>query len=115
MTTEQDPAVQTLFAIARQDLAEEAFTVEVMSRIDRQRRKAAIGWGAVYLVLVPCALFLVFLLQDAVQVVAHILPTTLIEMGDHQFAHILAPLNSVPSVIVVGLIALRAAYSKIVS
>ena len=115
MTTERDPALQTLFTISRQDLAEEAFTAEVMSRIDRQRRMVALGWSAVYVVLVPCALFIVFLLQDAAQVVAQILPTTLIETGDHQFAHILAPLNSVPSIIVIGLIALRVAYRKIVS
>lgn len=115
MTNDQDPTLQTLFVIARQDLADETFTADVMSRIDRQRRKAAIAWGAVYLALVTCALFLVILFLDAAQVVAHILPTTLIEMDDHQFAQVLAPLNTVPSVIVVGAIALQAAYSKIVS
>lgn len=115
MTNDRDPTLQTLFSIAGRDLPEEAFSAQVMSKIDRQRRRTAFGWSAVYLLLVPCVLFLVFLLHDAAEVAAQILPTALIEVDENRFSQIFAPVNSIPGVVVIGLITLRAAYNKIFS
>lgn len=42
MTDERDPALQSLFAEARQDLPADVFTAGVMSEIDRLKRRAIV-------------------------------------------------------------------------
>lgn len=113
MTIDHDPTLEALFGIAKQDLAEEAFTAQVMSRIDSQRRRAVVGWSCVALVLVSCAWLISIPLLDAVSLVSQFLPSSLIDIEDSRIAQVFAPINSIGGLVVLGLVSLRAAYRKI--
>lgn len=115
MTVDRDPSLESLFEIAKQDLSGEAFTAQLMSRIDRLRRRLVIGWSCVGLVLVLCAWLIAAPLQDAVPVVTRILPSTLVDLDNSRLAQIFAPVNSIGGLVAFGLIGLRTAYRKIFS
>ncbi len=115
MTTERDSAVQTLFDVAKHDLAEEPFVTRVMSQVDNLRRRTVIGWIAVGLVLVACAWLLAAPVQDAVQLLAQALSLSLFEVGDRWIANLMAPINSVAGLVGLGLLGLMAAVRKIFS
>lgn len=113
MTNDHDPRLETLFAISEQDLAEEAFTANVMSHIDRMRRRTAALWGGVALVLAICAWLISIPLLNAMSLVTQILPSTLVDLDNSWLAQVFAPINSIGGLVVLGLIGLRAAYRKI--
>lgn len=115
MTIDRDPALQTLFANAKKDLPGEAFTDEVITRVDKLRRRSVIGWICVGLVLVACAWLLSAPLQDAVHLLTQILPVSLIDLGESWLARTLSPVNSIAALLALGLLGLRMAYRKIFS
>lgn len=114
-----DPTLQTLFANAKQDLAGETFTAQVMSQTDKVNHRAVIGRISVGLVLAPCAWLLATLLQDAVQLLTQSLTlsliVSLIDLDDRWLAQILSPVNNIASLLALGLFGLRIAYRKIFS
>ena len=115
MTDDKDPALQALFAIAKQDVADDAFTDQVMSRIDSLRRRAVIGWSVIGLALLGCAWLLAAPLQDAVPLITQALPSDLIESGQSQVAQVLAPVNSIGGLVAVSFLGLRLAYRKLLA
>jgi hypothetical protein len=116
MTDDRDPTLRTLFANAKQDLAGEAFTTQVMSQT-KLKHSAVIGRIGVGLVLAPCAWLLATLLQDVVhlltQSITLSLIVSLIDLDDRWLAQMLSPVNNIASLIAFGLIGLRIAYEKI--
>lgn len=115
MTFDGDPTLENLFDVARQDLSEEAFTMQVMSQIDRLRRRAVIGWSCVGLVLAICAWLLSEPILDVVFLTTQILPQSLIELDDRWPAQLLTPVNSIASLVAIGFLGLRMVYRKIFS
>ncbi len=113
-----DPTLQTLFANAKQDLAGEAFTTQVMSQT-KLKHSADIGRIGVGLVLASCAWLLATPLQDAVQLLTQSLTlsliVSLIDLDDRWLAQILSPVNNIASLLALGLFGLRIAYRKIFS
>lgn len=115
MTTDQDPLLHSLFAIAEQDMSGEPFTTEVMSQIDRQRRSAIIVWICVGLVLLACLWLISAPLLNAINLATQVLPRSLVELDDRWLARILSPVNSIGAVVAFGFLGLRMAYRKIFS
>ena len=113
MTDDRDPVLQNLFEAAEQRFDNEAFVADVMSQIDRMRRRSIIGWLCVGLALIPCAGLLAMLFQDILLVLAQVLPLTLIETEVEWFAQALAPVNTIGALVAFGFLGLRAAYRRI--
>lgn len=113
MTIDQDPQLASLFENAEEEFSDEIFTTRVMSAVDNRRRRSIIGWVLSGLVLASCAWFLVLILQDAVLMLAQILPDTIIDMDNGLAAQLLAPVNSVSGLIGLGALALWAAFKKL--
>ena len=115
MTDDRDPTLQALFTNARQDLAGEEFTARVMSKADKLKHRAVIGWVCVGLALVSCAWLLAAPLQDSVHLLTQALTLSLINLDDRWLAQILSPMNNVASALALGLIGLRIAHRKVFS
>ncbi len=113
MSTDLDPKLKELFALAKEDYPGKEFTSAVMSQVDRQSRRRMIAWISVGLLLAPGVWVLATLLQDAVLLLTQVLPSTLVDIDDRRLADALAPLNSVSSVLALGLVGLGLAYRKI--
>lgn len=115
MTVDRDPTLQSLFDIAKQDVPEEPFVTDVMSHVDSLRRRAAIVWSCVGLILIGCLWLLAGPVQDAVQLLTQALSISLVDLGDRWAAKMLSPANSVAGLVALSLLGLRAAYRKIFS
>ena len=115
MTADRDPTLQSLFAIAKQDCIADEFTDRVISRIDKLRRRALIGWVAAGLVLAAFALLLTEPVLYTVNLATQVIPKSLLEMDDSIVAQFVAPVNSIAGIVALGLLGLRMAYKKIFS
>ena len=115
MTDDRDPTLQALFADAQQDLRDDPFAEQVMEKVARLKRRRALGWIGVDLLLVVCVWLLAEPLQNAVYLIMPRLTTILVELENRLLAEILLPVNNVASVLVLGLMALRSAYRRIFS
>jgi len=113
MNDDLDPRLQTLFADAKQELAAEDFTAQVMSQVDKSTHRKIIAWTCVGLVLVPGAWLLAGTLQDAVNVLTQVVPISLVDVQNRWLANVLSPVNSIASLVAFGLLGLRIAYKKI--
>jgi hypothetical protein len=115
MTTDRDPILQSLFAIAKQDPVGDTFTDNVMSRIAKLRRRVLIGWVCAGLVSAAFAWLLTEPVLQTVDLVTQLLPESLFELEKPTVAQFLAPVNSIAGVVALGLLGLRLAYKKIFS
>jgi len=115
MTTDRrDPYLQSLFAEAAQELQGEAFSARVMTKTRKLRYLVLTGVAAMVLVFISGAwlLFGVPLFEFAV-LVSQALATPLFNLGEGWLALILLPVNTVASVLVIMLKALRMLHKKI--
>ncbi len=102
----QDTTLQALFEDAHQELSDDAFTADVMQQTGRLKRRRWLARASAGLVL---ALVVVFL-QDMALVLTQ---TPLMDLGESWMANVAAPLNSVGSMLSLGLVGLRMAYKKL--
>jgi len=100
MSAERNSTLQRLFDIAKGDLAAAGFVAGVMARIDRLRWRAILGWAALALALAACAWLLTPMLVAVVQLLAQLLPQSLVpvEYPASWIGRLLAPLNSVATI-----------------
>lgn len=115
MTVDRDPNLQKLFDAAKQDEPERPFVADVMSKVDNMRRRAAIVWIGIGLLMITLLWLLAAPVQDAVQLLTQALSISLVDLGDRWLAKIISPANSVASLVALGLLGLRGAYRKIFS
>ena len=113
MTNDRDPLLQSLFDTARQELAEDAFTDQVISRIDGLRLRAVFGWAGVGLILIVFAGLITGPLTSVVVLASQVLPDSLFEVENRWLAQLLAPANSIAGLVAILVLGLRAAYKKI--
>ena len=113
MTDDRDPLLQTLFADAQQDLDGEAFSARVMVQTRNMRYRIAAGFFCFVMVLATGAWFLA-IPQELALLVAQVLTSALIDLGDSWVAWVLAPVNNIGSLLVISAKALRVAWKKIV-
>ena len=115
MTIDRDPGLETLFAVAKQELSGEEFTASVMVRIDRARRRTVIGWIGGGIVAAVFAGVAAGPLIDAVNLGMQILPESLIEVDDQALSQIFAPVNSVAGAVGLGFLGIRMVYKAVFS
>ena len=113
MNHDRDPALQSLFVDAGEDLSSKNFTARVMAQVDGQRRRMLIGWACIGLVLIALTALLAAALQDAVLLLMQSFNLSLVDLENRWLAQLLSPLNSVASLIAVGFIGLHRIYRKI--
>jgi hypothetical protein len=115
MTDDRDPVIQHLFDVADQSFDDAAFVANVMSRVNRQRRRIMIGWLCAGVILLPGVWLLGMLLQDVLQVLMQILPAQLVETEAQWVQRALAPANTIGALIAFSFIGLWMAYRRIFS
>ena len=108
---EFNPALQAAFRTAEQDMAGEAFTTQVMTQTDKLKRRRIIRRICVGLLLALLAVPM----QDIAMATTHVLVLSLIEIDDNLLAQILAPVNTVGSLLSFVLLGLRLFYKRIFS
>jgi hypothetical protein len=104
-----NPALQNVFENARQDIADEAFTTQVMAQADTLKRRKMIRRLCVGLLFALVAVPM----QDIALATTHILVLSLVEIDDSLLAQVLAPVNSVGSLLSFVLLCLRLFYKRI--
>ena len=119
MTTEdRDPLLQTLFAESEQvaesaqELDAEAFTARVMAGTRFMRYRALAPWGGAALAIAAGAWYLGVPLEIA-QLVAQVLTTTLMDLGEGWLAWVFSPINNVAALLALFAKALRIGRKKI--
>lgn len=113
MKTDRDPALESLFAIARQDAVDDDFANQLMAKIDGLRRRAMIGWASVGVAMLAALSLMAGPLTHAASFATQLLPETLVDIDDRLFAQLLAPVNSIAGAAGLGFLLLRLAYKKI--
>ncbi|MFQ5982002.1 MAG: hypothetical protein ACE5KS_01375 [Woeseiaceae bacterium] len=108
---DRDPALQAVFASAGQDLTGDEFTAQVMSQTDKLKRRRIIrriGLGLVLALLgIP--------LQDYGLALTQVLVMSLVDLDNLLLAQILAPVNSVATLLSLVLLGLRIAHKRMFS
>ena len=112
---DRDPALQRLFRAAGSDLPPDTFLEQVMSEIDRTRRRSTLAWCSIGVALFASVWLLAGPLMSAVEIAMRILPESLIELDNSWVAQLISPVNSIAGVVALVFLGLRLAYRKIFS
>jgi hypothetical protein len=110
MSTDYDPKLQALFSQASQEFDRDAFTREVMTRIDRGRRATVVLWSVLGVVGIAIVALLAGPLSAAFGFASQLLPVSLVEVETRWLQLLLSPINSVAAAIAVGALLLRRFY-----
>ena len=113
MTDGRDPLLQSLFVEARHDLDGEMFSARVMAKTRFLRYRVVVAGLCVALILAAGAWFLAIPLEVA-QLVAQVLATTLVDLGDSWLAWLLSPVNNIAALVVLCVKAIRIGRKKII-
>jgi hypothetical protein len=113
MMDDRDPLLQSLFDEARRDLDGEAFIAKVMAKSRFLRYRVVAPWICVGLMLAAGAWYLAIPLEVA-QLMAQVLTTTLVDLGDGWLAWAFSPVNNIAALLVLIVKAIRIARKKII-
>ncbi len=109
MTDDRDPALEQLFSAAAEELPGNGFNSTVLARTDRLKRRRIIARA-----LLAAALALIAVpLEDVGLVMAQLLLVSLVSIDNALVAELLAPVNSVGSLLSFTLLALRAFHKRL--
>ena len=115
MSDDRDPKLQSLFADTDEELGDDGFTGQVMSRVDRARYSVRFSRYCVALVIVLFAGLIAGPLIGAVDALTEVLPRPLIDIDEGWFGVVFAPLNSLSGLLGIALLGLVAAFKKLFS
>jgi hypothetical protein len=109
--TEQytNPFLQELFDDSGQSLEDEDFIEKLMKRVDGARRRRIAG----HLAFGGMIALLAWYVQEATTPVSRWMMVSLFDLGTGMMAELLAPLNTVGTLVAFGLLGLRVAYKRI--
>lgn len=113
MNPEHNPLLEKLFADAVRDLQDEEFVAGVMVRLHKQRRRELVFLLAASLVAAPALWLVASPLNDSLPLVMEFVSRPLAETDNVLAASILSPLNSVATLLALGLLALRTVYRRL--
>ena len=102
MNTEFDPRLQALFDQAEQPFDGERFLADIMHRVDRQRRRAVLGWSVAGVVLLIAFALVASPVVATVELVSQFLPVSLVEIESELLQMLLSPINTVAAAVAVG-------------
>lgn len=114
MNADRDPVIEALFARAERPLTDDAYTAQVMARIERRRRVVMLGRFGFVAVLVAFEMLLSAPLQNSVGAFTQALGTALFNVENEWLAAATAPLNSIAGIIGLLLLGLHALYRRMV-
>lgn len=115
MSDDRDPLIQNLFAIANEDLEDQAFTEAMMLRIAKQQRLTIIQWVCIGLIMVVCLWLFAAPIQDVVYLLTRGLTISLVDVDEPILGQISSPVNSVATLVALCLIVVRQTLRKIFS
>ena len=110
MSVDYDPKLQALFRQAAQEFDRDAFTSQIMTRIDRNRRQTVALWSVAGVVALVIVTLIAAPLTSAVGFASQLLPVSLVEIEADLLRQLLSPINSVAAALAVGALALRKFY-----
>jgi hypothetical protein len=113
MTDDRDPRLQALFAEAQHELDGETFTARVMTKSRFLRYRVLALWIGMAFVLAAGAWYLAIPLEVA-QLMAQVLTTTLIDLGDGWLAWVFSPVNNIAALLVLFVKAIRVGRKRII-
>ncbi len=112
MNDDRDPLLESLFAEAVYEPADDNFNTEVMANIEKRRRNVFIGRVAIVALLFVFELLLSAPLQHSVGAMAEALSTSLVEVNDEWVSAAVAPINSVAGLVGMLLLGLHALHRR---
>ena len=106
---ERDPMLQALFDAARRPLPGDGFTIQLMARAERLRRRELLLRGFVG----ACVAVLAVPLQDYMLPLTELMMTSLIEVDGGLLSIVIAPINTLGALLSLGFFGLRKARQKL--
>lgn len=107
MNDELDPNLLALFEAAKKEPLDEHFVRNLMAKIDGERRQHLVIWMVVAALVAAVAYLLAGPVAATVELVGHLLPTSLIEFETDWMRQIMSPLNSVAAALAIGILLVR--------
>jgi hypothetical protein len=114
MNNERDPLLDSLFAQAECEPANDNFQAVVMANIAKRRRKVFIGRVAIVALLIALELVMSSPMQNFFGTVTEALSTSLFEIKNEWIALAVAPVNSIAGLIGMLLLCMHYFYRKTV-
>ena len=114
MNNERDPLLESLFAQAECEPANDNFQAAVMANIAKRRRNVFIGRFAIVALLIVFELVMSSPMQNFVGTVTEALSTSLFEINNEWIAVAVAPLNNIAGLIGMLLLGMHHFYRKMV-
>lgn len=106
---DREPMLENVFSNAREELAPDAFTEQVMLHTDRAKRRAIPTRAALALALA----LLGIPVQDVALELSQVLVVALVPIQNTLLAQLLAPVNTVAGLLTVVLLVIRAAHRRL--
>jgi hypothetical protein len=114
MSDERDPLLESLFAEAAIESADEEFNNAVMENVKRRRRNVLIGRVSIVALIVLFELLLSSPMQNSIGTMTAALSMSLVDLQAGWFASAVAPLNSIAGLIGMLLLGVHALYRKLI-
>ncbi len=99
MSTDRDQKLTTFFVQAEQEFDNDSFAADLMSQIDRERRKTVFVWLVLALFIVGCVAALATPMIAAVSMATQLLPASLVEVQTDWIRQLVSPINSVAAAV----------------
>lgn len=112
MNNDYDPRLQAMFTQARQAFDSDAFTREIVERINRERRRALMAWSAFGLAGVVLLVLLASPLFTALGMATQLLPMSLVDIETEWLRQLASPINSVAAAIAIGALGIRSFFRR---
>lgn len=113
MSTDRDQKLTAMFAQAEQEFDNDSFVADVMSQIDRERRKTVFVWLVLALFIVGCIAALATPVIAAVSMATQLLPASLVEVQTDWIRQLVSPINSVAAVVALIVLGIMKFYRRI--
>ena len=114
MSEERDPLLESLFAEAAIEPADEDFNNAVMANVKRRRRNVLIGRVSIVALIVIFELLLSSPMQNSIGTMTAALSMSLVDLQAGWFASAVAPLNSIAGLIGMLLLGVHALYRRMI-
>jgi uncharacterized membrane protein YhaH (DUF805 family) len=99
MNNDYNPQLQALFEQARETVDCDAFTRRVLESVDRERRRAMLGWSVFGIALLLVLAMLAKPVFGALAMATQLLPVSLIDIESEWLRQLVSPINSVAALI----------------
>jgi len=114
MSDERDPLLESMFAEAAAQPADDDFNNAVMENVRRRRRNVFIGRAAIVAFIVLFELLLSSPLQNSIGSLTAALSMSLVDLQAGWFASAVEPINSIAGLVGILLLGVHMLYRKMV-